>query len=108
MYQLLLRSHREHLLVALGILVCLSFQDQLISFQLVRICSSIEVETPTFARIQDSSLILMSPFESILLVGRFCFTQGLVPGVLIVPIIFYVFLRNYLLINQICDLNTTH
>ena len=52
----------------------------------IRICSSVEVEIPAFARIWENSLILMSTFESILLVGRSCFTQGLVPGVLTVPI----------------------
>ena len=51
----------------------------------VKLCSSVEVQTPAFSRIQESSLILMSTFESILLVGRSCFTQGLVLGVLTVP-----------------------
>ena len=51
----------------------------------IKIFSLVEVETPSFARIQEISLIPMSTFDSILLVGRFCFTQGLVLGVLTVP-----------------------
>ena len=74
----------------------------------IKICSLVEIKIPAFVRIPKISLILMSTFESMSLVGRSCFTQGLVPRVLTVPKIFYVFLRNYLLIKQICDLKTTH
>ena len=73
----------------------------------VKIYSSVEVETPAFARIQEISLIPMSTFDSILLVGTSFFTQGEWLGFLQHPKNNYVFLKNYLILKQICKLTYT-